>query len=653
MQALQVLLVEDSPDDAELLLRELRHAGYEPRWTRVETAAGFLAELEKSPDIILCDYAMPDFSGLRAMQLLRASGREIPLILISGTVGEDVAVEAMRQGVTDYLLKDRLVRLRPAIERALKEKKMRADQIQAERTLHHKEQEQRQLAERLVQAQEAGKVGSWETDLQTLQVVWSEQMHQIFETDPATFRPTHAAFLERVHSEDRGMVSLAFDNSLRDEQRRLFAIEHQICLPAAGNKIVEERWQVFRDERGQPVRAAGTCQDITERRKLEAQLRQAQKMEAVGLLAGGVAHDFNNILAIIQMQAGMLKLGTGLSVGQVELVNEIENTTQRAAALIRQLLLFSRREIFQPQELDLNVTITQMVKLLQRILRADIRLELKLAAAPVVINADAAMLDQVIMNLVINARDALPQGGRLSIETAVVEIDNFMAAQLPRARAGRFACLSVSDTGTGIAPEILPRIFEPFFTTKDVGQGTGLGLATVFGIVQQHQGWINVSTEVGQGSTFRIYFPRQAKTATELNRPLATEYARGGRETILLVEDDKALCQLLELAFQQLGYNVFAAHSGAEALAIWEQHRREIDLLFTDLIMPSGMHGRELACQLQQFNAKLKVIYVSGSSADIIGENFHVQEGIDFIKKPFEINRLAQIIRQRFDGGHS
>jgi two-component system, cell cycle sensor histidine kinase and response regulator CckA len=313
----------------------------------------------------------------------------------------------------------------------------------------------------------------------------------------------------------------------------------------------------------------------------------------------------------------------------------------------------SRREIFQPRDLDLNATITQMAKMVQRILREDIRLEFKMAADPILIHADAAMLDQVIMNLVINARDALPQGGRLSIETAVVEIDDFTVATIPRARAGQFACLSVSDTGTGIAPEILPRIFEPFFTTKDVGQGTGLGLATVFGIVQRHQGWINVYSEVGRGTTFRIYFPRLANAATEAAPKAIVESSGGGRETILLVEDDRALCLLVETAIRQLGYTVFVAHSGAEALAIWDEHQRKIDLLFTDLIMPGGMHGRELARQLRQFNSQLKVIYTSGYSADIIGNNFPVQEGFDFISKPFDLAKLAQIIRQRFDQGHS
>ena len=653
MQMLQLLLVEDSSDDAELILRELHHAGYEPRWTRVDTEPGFLAELQKTSDIILADYVLPEFSGMRALELLRASGRDIPFILISGTVGEDVAVEAMRHGATDYLLKDRLVRLGPAIERALKEKKMRADQLQAERALHHKEQEQLQLAERLVQAQEAGKVGSWETNLQTLQVVWSEQMHRIFETDPATFQPTHVAFLEKVHPEDRDDVSLVFEDSLHDEQRKLFSIEHRICLPAAGNKIVEERWKIFRDENGQQVRAAGTCQDITERRKLESQLRQAQKMEAICLLAGGVAHDFNNILAIIQMQAGTLKLDTYLSPPQVELVNEIEDAVQRAAAIIRQLLLFSHREFFQPQELDLNTTVTQMAKMLQRVMRENIHFELKLSAEPVIIKADAVMMDQVIMNLVINARDALPQGGRLSIETTAVEIDSLAVAQLPHAREGQFVCLSVRDTGTGIAPENLPRIFEPFFTTKDVGQGSGLGLATVFGIVQQHQGWINVYTEVGKGTTFKIYFPQLVKPAMEADPKPAVVNIHVGRETILLVEDDRTLCQIVEAAFRQLGYNVFVAHSGAEALAVWEQHQGRIDLLFTDLIMPGGMHGRELARQLRQFNSKLKVIYTSGSSANIIDKNLSVQEGVNFIRKPFEIDQLAQILRQQFDSGQS
>jgi len=314
------------------------------------------------------------------------------------------------------------------------------------------------------------------------------------------------------------------------------------------------------------------------RKQIEEQFRQLQKMEGLGQLAGGVAHDFNNILAVIQMQSDLLKSEGGLSPAQSEFAEEISASTQRAAALTRQLLLFSRKETLQLRDLDLNESINELTKMLRRILGEDIQLQFKFAMQGLFIHADAGMMDQVLMNLAVNSRDAMPKGGQLIIETSAVEFDEVAASHSAQVRPGSFVCLSVGDTGCGIPPEILPKIFEPFFTTKDVGKGTGLGLATVFGIVQQHQGWINVYSEVGHGTTFRVYLPRLARISDQKFVPPTVEPARGGNETILLVEDEPRLRASVRNALSRLGYNVLEASDGASALEAWKKHRNEVRL---------------------------------------------------------------------------
>jgi PAS domain S-box-containing protein len=400
---------------------------------------------------------------------------------------------------------------------------------------------------------------------------------------------------------------------------------------------------------GQIAHFVSIRQDITERRLLEDQLRQTQKMEAIGQLASGVAHDFNNILAIIQLQAGLLKAEQSLSPEQLDFAGEIEKSAQRAADLTRQLLLFSRKQALQPRDLDLNEVVTSITKMLRRVLGEDVQMQFKFSPQPLLVHADAGMVDQILMNLTINARDAMPKGGQLIIETSAVEFDEITAAQTSPARPGSFACVSVSDTGCGIPPEILPRIFEPFFTTKEVGKGTGLGLATAFGIVQQHQGWINVHSEAGQGTTFRIYLPRLTQRAAEKAVWSSLATIRGGNETILLVEDEPALRAPIRIALSRLGYRVLEASNGPEALEVWKQHRAEIRLLLTDLVLPGGISGKELGEQLLQSDSKLKVVYVSGYSADIAGKDFHLEEGVNFLTKPFAAHKLAETVRNCLD----
>ena len=400
---------------------------------------------------------------------------------------------------------------------------------------------------------------------------------------------------------------------------------------------------------GQIAHFVAIKQDVTERRLLEDQLRQTQKMEAIGQLASGVAHDFNNILAIIQLQAGLLKAEQSLSPKQLDYAGEIEKATARAANLTRQLLLFSRKQALQPRDLDLNEVVTSITKMLQRTLGEDVEMQFKFSPQPLLIHADAGMMDQILMNLTINARDAMPKGGQLLIKTSAVEFDEITAAKTPQARPGSFACVSVSDNGGGIPPEILPRIFVPFFTTKAVGKGTGLGLATVFGIVQQHQGWINVYSEAGQGTTFRIYLPRLIKPSDKKAGWSSLASLRSGNETILLVEDDSSLRASIRIALSRLGYRVLEASNGVAALEVWKQHRDEIRLVLTDMVMPGGLTGKELGEQLLQQDPKLKVIYASGYSADSADKDFSMEEGVNFLTKPFAVNKLAQTVRNCLD----
>ena len=393
----------------------------------------------------------------------------------------------------------------------------------------------------------------------------------------------------------------------------------------------------------------GFLTDISERRQLEDQLRQSQKMEGIGQLAGGVAHDFNNILATIIMQTELIAMTEGLPAEVEEGLRQVLSYAERAAALTRQLLLFSRRQVMQPRDLDLNETVTDLVKMLQRIIGEDVRLTLSLHPKPLITHADADMLDQVLMNLAINARDAMPNGGRLIIETAEKMVDEEMLNVYPDLVPGRFAWLSVTDTGSGIPADILPRIFEPFFTTKEAGKGTGLGLATVFGIVRQHEGWIKVYSETGEGTNFQIFFPATDATPEAITRVAARPKPRGGTETILLVEDDESVRLLTRMVLEKAGYHLLEAEDGAEALTIWNKAGEKIDLLLTDIVMPGGISGRDLATRLQERKPGLKVILASGYSSEMAGRELTLQPGQNFIQKPCSPSELLELVRLSLD----
>jgi len=413
---------------------------------------------------------------------------------------------------------------------------------------------------------------------------------------------------------------------------------------------------VDKDADGKINFISAIARDISERKnaeekqaRLEEQLRQSQKMEAVGQLSGGVAHDFNNLLAIITGNVSLLELDEKLQPDQREALDEIKRSSERAATLTRQLLAFSRRQTMKLHNLDLNTVVDDMCKMFRRLLGEDIRMELVSTAGPMVVHADVGMMEQVLLNLVVNARDAMQGGGTLGIAISKVRLDAGEAARMPGARAGEFAILSVTDTGCGIAPEILPRIFEPFFTTKDVGKGTGLGLATVYGIVQQHRGWVNVESQPGKGAKFEIYLPLLNQAAVAEMTPVAVKRAPGGNETILVVEDEPPLRKLITRTLKQLGYQIIEASNGREALQAWEQNQSVIHLVLTDMVMPDGMSGLDLIRRLRIKVPQLRVIYMSGYNAEITGKETELVEGANFIAKPFNQFQLATIVRAGLD----
>jgi PAS domain S-box-containing protein len=498
----------------------------------------------------------------------------------------------------------------------------------------------------LEKAQEVAHIGSWVANLADNHVGWSRETHRIFGVSHGEFTGNIEAFFDLVHPDDRETVRTATDAAAN--QRAAYDIEHRILRGDGSVRWVHEKADVICDAEGHALRMVGTVQDITERRLLEEQLRQSQKMEAIGRLAGGIAHDLNNALTTIAGYAELAMGQLGADTQARSDVQEIRYAAERASSVTRQLLAFSRKQLLEPRVFSLNDTVVAIARLLSRLLGANVQVQSKPAADMPLILGDPGQIDQAIINLAVNARDAMPEGGQLTLETAVLEVDEAFARTHVPMPIGRYAALRVSDTGHGMTPETQNRIFEPFFTTKDVGKGTGLGLSMVYGTLKQVGGFIFVDSEIGRGTTFTLFFPPAPAHAVAPPRPIAEERTVRRHETLLIVEDETAVRNLVASSLRNEGYRLLLAASADEALAIVDAHRGAIDLLLTDAIMP-GQSGIELARTLVARQPGLPVILMSGYTEETLPAEGDLDPPMTLLPKPFTPRDLRQRIRAVLD----
>ena len=636
-----MLVVEDRAEDAELALRELVRGELPCETRRVDRADEFRRALtDFPPDIVLADYTVPGFGGMAALEILRREAPDIPLIVVTGSLDEETAAACIKAGAADYVLKTNLLRLPSAVRGALARAQSEADKRAAETALRVSEQRFRALVEQSWDA-----VALFGADGAIL--YGSPATTRLLGYDLAEFVGRNA--FEFIHPDDQQGVVARLTEVMAQPRARVGV--------AARVRHKNGTWRhlegVFTNLLDDPTVGAivNNYRDVTERRNLEEQVILAQKMEAVGRLAGGVAHDFNNILTAIGGYADLLLADLPEQDRRRHDVEEIHRSAQRAAGLTQQLLAFSRRQVMQPKVVDLNALVTDIEKMLRRLIGEDVLFATVLHPRVGNVRADPGKLEQVIVNLAVNARDAMPDGGRLTIETQNVELDESYVAEHPSVAPGCYVLLSVSDTGVGIDEETRAHIFEPFFTTKARGKGTGLGLATAYGIVNQTGGHIWPYSEPGRGTTMRVYLPRVDVPADPIERPdgVAPEALRG-RETILLVEDEAPVRSVTRQLLERNGYTVFEAADGPTALGLVGGANGEVpfDLLLTDVVMP-GMSGRELADHLQVSRPHLTVLFMSGYTDDAIVRHGMLERGLAYLEKPFRPPALLRKVRDALD----
>ncbi|MFA6960991.1 MAG: response regulator [Opitutaceae bacterium] len=640
---LRILHLEDKSFDQELVRRALLNKGIDCEFVYVRSKAEFETALSREKfGLILSDFTIPGYDGSAALTLAQATCPEVPFVFVSGTIGEDRAIESLKNGAIDYVLKSNLERLQPAVLRALREAHEHTMAAAALAALRRSEERFREMAER---------IGSvfYSIDLHTGHHSYvSPAYEQIWGLAATALYAQPDQWITAVVIEDRPAVLGAYAQLARGMEH---SIEYRIRRPDGTLRWIEDRGYLIHEPDGNMKRAVGVATDITRRHQLEAQLRQAQKMEAVGQLAGGVAHDFNNILTVVIGWARLLLNRESMPPDAIGPLTEIFNAGNRAANLTRQLLVFSNKQTIERQTIDLNHITGEISEMLRRLIGEHITLNLVQSPLPCLAEADAGMIEQVLMNLAVNARDAMPRGGTLTISTGTIVVDEVSARCHPGAHAGNFACLNVSDTGCGIAPENLQKIFEPFFTTKEPGQGTGLGLAMVAGIVKQHQGWIELESTRDVGTRFRILLPAASVADSgTVTIPSSPEAVGGGSETILLVEDEPTVREFAVAVLNSHGYRVLQACSGMDALEVWRRHASRITLLVTDLVMPDGLSGVELAVRLRREKPGLKVVLTSGYSNGTTSGEFQPPADMYFVQKPYKPQALAQAVRTTLDG---
>ncbi len=568
--------------------------------------------------------------------MLREKDLDLPFIVVSGAIGEETAVAAMKSGVHDYIMKDNLKRLVPAIERELREAEGRRERRRAQQALAESEERYRSLVENL------------------------DMGITLIDPDFTVVMLNAARAKMIVAPETHGIGQKCFRTL---ENRGTVCPQCPAVSAMSTGQPVEADWEGVRkgEFRVMRIRAFPTfapdrsvtgcievMEDITVRKRLEQQLRQAAQMEAIGRLAGGVAHDFNNLLTAMIGYSNVLLQQMAQDNPYRDKVVQITYAAERAAGLTRQLLAFGRKQVLDVKVLDLNPVIANFQKMLRRLVGEDVDLTTVLLPSVARVKADRSQIEQILMNLSVNARDAMPRGGSLTLSTREVILDTEYARIHPHVAPGPYVVFSVSDTGTGMDLDTVSQIFDPFFTTKEEGKGTGLGLSTVYGIVKQHQGHVSVDSEPGQGTTFHVYLPMCSEAPDEAEDMVSIEPQRGGDETVMVVEDEEIVrnvaCEVLEM----LGYTVFSAAEPETALKISQQHQGPIHLLLADVVLPR-MDGASLFSRLSSTRSETRVLYVSGYPERSFIRRGVLTPGTDFLQKPFSFESLGHKVREVLD----
>jgi PAS domain S-box-containing protein len=762
-EQIRVVIVEDNPSDAELMLRELRRAGFDPDWQRVETETGFSASLSPEPDLILSDYALPHFSGLKALQFLRKRELKIPFILVSATMGEETAVAAMRQGAADYLLKDRLARLGPAVKQALEQGKLRQDRERAEEATRESEERMRAVLEsaldcvitmdhegRVVEFNPAAEktfgyernrvVGQLLADLiippahrkqharglkhylttgkapvlgKRIELTGMRSDHSEFPVELAITRigsqepPMFTGFIrditEQKHAAERSRDQADIINRAHDAivvrdfetnritfwnagAQRLYgwtpeeAVGRSISelifadpgefeplakILASTGEFRGEIRQITKDKKALIVDARATLvrdlddsprsvliinTDITEHKKLETQLLRAQRLESIGTLASGVAHDLNNILAPILMGAAVLHRSE-MSKGDEAILSTIETCAQRGADIVKQVLTFARGAEGERLVLEVVPLIKDVAKIAGETFPKKITVRTSYSESLWATLGDPTQLHQVLLNLCVNARDAMPAGGTLTLAAENFPVDEHYASMTPGAKAGPHVRFEVTDTGMGIPPQNMDKIFDPFFTTKELGHGTGLGLSSVIGIVKSHGGFMSVYSEVGRGTTFRVNLPAEVGQVETRKETAAADPPLAQGELLLLVDDEKPILQVAQALLEGHGYRILTAEDATEALAIFATRQHEIALVLTDLAMPL-MDGMALIRTLQKMKPDVRIICSTGRGGQ--EQHAHELESSNVgacLTKPYNKNKLLKTLHNALSQG--
>jgi PAS domain S-box-containing protein len=642
---IRILVVDDAVEHAQMVTEFLRATGAWPHAEiRIaETYDDALAMLTMPPvyDLAVVDYMLGSRDGLGLLREVKERGIDTAVIVLTGQGAENVAVEAMKSGAADYLSKSRLTieGLEVAVRHALALRAGERQRRQAEAALRASEERFRALVENnsdaLLLVDAEGRV---------TYISPSSSRHLGWGSDEMLGQ----SIFDFLHPDDRDAMSLKLAEVLRSPGK---PVTQDIRLQHAdGSWRAIESIAVNRLSDPSVQAIVVNARDITDRRKLEEQLRHAQKMEAVGQLAGGIAHDFNNLLTAILGYCNLMRDDMPAEDPLRADLDEIHTAGERAASLTRQLLAFSRRQMLQPQVVDVNSVVQQLEKLLRRLINENVELVTALAADLLSVRVDPASIEQILVNLTVNARDAMPHGGRLTIETANVDLDeSFAIAHVPM-KPARYVMLAVGDTGEGMDADTQARVFEPFFTTKEQGKGSGLGLATVYGMVKQGGGYIWVYSEPGHGTVFKVYFPpaeQRAKIGGADNAGRRSGDAMHGWETVLLVEDEAAVRALAREVLRRHGYVVLEARHGVDALRMAERHPDDIHLMITDLIMPH-MGGRDLVERLAAVRPKMKVLFMSGYTDHALMHR-DLTPGTAFLQKPFTPEAFVRKVRSVLD----